>query len=63
MLFRLLSDAQSALEYLGGAREQPPDGWPRWTCGAVFWGVWWFVMIVLILIFCGQTSKFIYIDF
>lgn len=29
----------------------------------VFWGVWWGVLGILALIFGGQSSKFIYIDF
>jgi hypothetical protein len=63
MAFKLLHEAQAILEYLGGVRENLPSGWPRWMSGPVFWGVWWFVLIIVVLIFCGQTSKFIYIDF
>jgi hypothetical protein len=57
---------KEALEYLGGARDTPPEGWnfplssPWW---GVWWGVWWAILIGLILVFCGQTSKFVYIDF
>ena len=49
-------------EYLEGCRDEPPPGlealassWSR--------GLWWALLAGLILFFCGQTSKFIYIDF
>ncbi len=49
-------------EYLEGAVDEPPAG------GAILksaWvtGLWWTALAVSILIFCGQSSKFIYIDF
>ena len=31
--------------------------------GWVWRGIWWGVLAALILLFSGQTSKFIYIDF
>jgi hypothetical protein len=31
--------------------------------GWVWHGIWWGVLAALILLFSGQTSKFIYIDF
>jgi hypothetical protein len=47
------------LDYLGGSRETPPAG-PAF----VAWrGLWWGLLAGLILLFCGQTSNFIYIDF
>jgi hypothetical protein len=53
---------KNVFDYLGGSREEPPAGMsflasPWWV------GLWWGLMIGLILLFCGQTSKFIYIDF
>jgi hypothetical protein len=50
-------------EYLGGERDEPPAGFPIAVSDWWFWGVWWGVLAVLILIFSGQSSKFIYIDF
>ena len=49
-------------DYLGGSREEPP---PRaaFLASPMWLGIWWGVLIGLILLFCGQTSKFIYIDF
>jgi hypothetical protein len=53
---------KEACEYLGGMRDTPPEGW-NFPLSSPWWGVWWAVLIALILIFSGQTSKFIYIDF
>lgn len=56
---RLLKDV---CDYLGGSLDQPPAGFaflasPWWS------GIWWGILAAFILLFCGQTSKFIYIDF
>ncbi len=51
-----------ACEYLGGARDNPPDGL-RMGPRSLFWALWWGVLIAAIITFGGQTSKFIYIDF
>ncbi len=51
-----------ACEYLGGAADEPPPGFlmpPR----SLLWGIWWGLLVCLIIAFCGQSSKFIYIDF
>jgi hypothetical protein len=29
----------------------------------LFWGMWWGILVGIMLIFSGQSSKFIYIDF
>ncbi len=49
-------------DYLGASEEEPPPG-ARFLASPVWLGIWWGVLIALILLFCGQTSKFIYIDF
>ena len=54
---------QRALEYLGGEQDQPPPGFPIAISNWVFWGLWWGALAVLIFLFSGQSSKFIYIDF
>ena len=59
----MLDHFKSLLEYLGGATEAPGPEVPQWMRGPLFWGIWWAVMIFLVLAFSGQTSKFIYIDF
>ena len=53
---------KQVLEYLGGAVDEPPRGFPL-APTSILWGVWWGVLIGLIVMFCGQSSKFIYIDF
>jgi hypothetical protein len=53
---------KNVFDYLGGSREEPPAGVP-FLASPLWIGLWWGVMIGLILLFCGQTSKFIYIDF
>lgn len=50
------------LEYLGGSRDEAPRGFPV-PLASPLWGFWWGVLLALIVFFCGQTSKFIYIDF
>jgi hypothetical protein len=50
------------LEKVGGSRDLDPAlikrGWFQ-----LLLGLWWGALLVVILIFGGQTSKFIYIDF
>jgi hypothetical protein len=52
-----------AIEYLGGERDEAPAGFPIAVSNWWFWSAWWGVLAVLILIFSGQSSKFIYVDF
>ena len=49
-------------DYLGASREEPPPG-AAFLASPIWLGIWWGLLIGLILLFCGQTSKFIYIDF
>jgi hypothetical protein len=49
-------------EYLQGAREELPPGLQVLTSPWVR-GLWWGLLAGSILLFSGQTSKFIYIDF
>lgn len=51
-----------AAEYLGGERDVPPPGLPL-APDSPLWGLWWGVLSAAILLFCGQSTKFIYIDF
>lgn len=57
-----LSWMKQLLEYLGGARDLPPAG-VRVSARALVWGLWWAFLACLIVLFSGQTTKFIYIDF
>lgn len=49
-------------EYFGGCGTPPPPGVEKFAGGWVR-GVWWGVLLGVVILFCGQTSKFIYIDF
>jgi hypothetical protein len=49
-------------EYLGGSSDDCP-AWLRLPARSPLWGLWWGLLICLIILFCGQASKFIYIDF
>ena len=53
---------KNVCEYLEGAIDEPPSGLgflsTSWATG-----LWWGLLFGAILLFCGQTSKFIYIDF
>ena len=51
-----------AMDYLGGAEDEPPSGFSL-DLGSWLWGVWWAALTLVIALFCGQTSRFIYIDF
>jgi hypothetical protein len=58
----LLLRLKEVADYLGGAADAPPPGLampPR----SWLWALWWAVLALLVLVFCGQTTKFIYIDF
>jgi hypothetical protein len=54
---------QQVLEYLGGSRDEAPPGFPIALSNFIFWGIWWASLILVIYVFSGQSSKFIYIDF
>jgi hypothetical protein len=51
-----------AAEYVGGERDEPPPGL-QLPLGSPVWGLWWGVLALVIAAFCGQSTKFIYIDF
>jgi hypothetical protein len=59
---KVLAWTKDFLEYLGGSKEEPPAGLPQ-MASAWCRGLWWGLLAGAILLFCGQTSKFIYIDF
>jgi len=58
----ILQTIREWLEYLGGQRDAEPAGFPG-EQGWILRGLWWGGMLVLIAIFCGQGSRFLYIDF
>ena len=57
------SKIKSTIEYLSGQVEDNPFSEKVFALDSNWWGVWWGFLIYLIIIFCGQSSKFIYIDF
>ena len=58
----LLRNLKPAISYLCGFEDAPPPGW-RLSLASPWWGLWWTVLLALVILFCGQSSKFIYIDF
>jgi hypothetical protein len=58
----MLSNFRATLEYLGGERDDAPQLLAGRFGGLARCAVW-VLAIVLIYAFCGQSSKFIYIDF
>lgn len=54
---------KSFLEHLGGSNDELPTGLSMFTAAWWLRGLWWGLLIGAILLFCGQSSKFIYIDF
>jgi hypothetical protein len=54
---------KQVLDYLGGAEDGPPADSPGFLTSPIFLGIWWGALIILVVLFSGQTSKFIYIDF
>ena len=61
-VFPSLRAFKNICDYIGASREEAPDGLP--LLASPWWfGLWWGLLAGLILLFCGQTSKFIYIDF
>jgi hypothetical protein len=60
---KLLLFLKNFCEYLEGARDELPANAPGFIAAWWWRGLWWTFLAALILSFCGQTSKFIYIDF
>ena len=49
------------LESLGGVTDEAPRGAPSLESPA--WALIWCAMVAIVIAFCGQSSRFIYIDF
>ncbi|PYQ72258.1 MAG: hypothetical protein DMG01_24410 [Acidobacteria bacterium] len=62
MLMNRLAWIKSLADYLGGAEDLPPAGLSL-PASSSWWGLWWGALTIVIVLFCGQASKFIYIDF
>lgn len=47
--------AKQVLDYLGGAADNPPADAPRFLTHPIFLGIWWGVLIIiLVVVFWGQ---------
>jgi hypothetical protein len=53
---------KSVCEFLEGCDNPPPAGM-RWLASGWARGLWWGALLGAIILFSGQSSKFIYIDF
>jgi len=61
-LDRWLQSVKAICDYAAGAGDEAPDGWPAMPMTWA-WAMWWGALTLVIVLFCGQASKFIYIDF
>lgn len=61
-IFPKLRLLKHTCDFIVGSRDEPPPGY-TFLASPWWMGIWWGVLAGLILLFCGQTSKFIYIDF
>ncbi len=50
------------LEVAGGARPLPKELGGRLDVAFII-GIWWLVLIVVVVVFSGQNTKFLYVDF
>ena len=53
---------KSLCEFLQGCDTPPPPG-TQHLDQAWLRGVWWGALLGAVILFCGQSSRFIYIDF
>ena len=59
---RAIHRLKAMLEYLGGQRDDAPRGFPL-ALRSLAWGLGWGVLLCMIALFSGQTTRFIYIVF
>lgn len=59
---KMLHTFKMLCEFLQGCTETPPPNMQ--SLSSPLWrGLWWGLLAGAVILFCGQTSKFIYIDF
>jgi formiminotetrahydrofolate cyclodeaminase len=51
------------IEYIAGERDLPPEGAPAALSSVLARSLTWMLFLLLIYLFSGQSSKFMYIDF
>jgi hypothetical protein len=61
-LDRWLRSIKAVADYAAGVEDDAPDARPL-TPSTWGWALWWGALTLVIALFCGQASKFIYIDF
>ena len=61
--YRAMEWIKAAAEYLAGEQDEPPRGFSVTAGNWLFWGLWWAALAIVIFVFSGQSSKFIYLDF
>jgi hypothetical protein len=59
---KALNTFKAVCEYFEGCSDELPAGF-EWLKTGWVRGLWWGLLAGAIILFCGQTSKFIYIDF
>ena len=59
---QLLEKIAVFLELIGGSRPAPE---PKrfYSLYHIAWGLWWTVLMLVVIVFSGSNSKFVYIDF
>lgn len=57
-----LQRLKHAVSYLCGFDDEAPPGLPL-RIDSLWWAAWWTFLLAMVILFCGQSSKFIYIDF
>jgi hypothetical protein len=63
MAMQMILAVKDFVEYVSGQVDQPPANFRVLAVASPLWGLWWGFLSFLIFAFCGQASKFIYIDF
>ena len=58
-----LAAIRACLDFMGGVHTAPPPRMARWISNPIVWGIWWAFLMLVVLAFSGQASRFIYIDF
>jgi hypothetical protein len=62
-MVRFFEAVKASLDHMGGVTDEAPPLRHSWITSVALWGLWWAALVLLILAFSGQTSRFIYIDF
>ncbi|HEY2433891.1 MAG TPA: hypothetical protein VGI12_14545 [Vicinamibacterales bacterium] len=58
----LLRRLKDLADYVAGCTDTPPPGVSIGVASWA-WALWWGALGLFVLVFCGQATKFIYVDF